>query len=81
MDVKEDGVNRAGCKGPEGLGAGGGAEDGADAVVPPQEEGQFLDGGQLVIDDEDVNHVPRVLSGGSGRFTRRAPAATSGPAW
>ena len=60
MDVQENGVYLGRGQCPEGLAAGGGPLDGADTVVAAQQERQFLDGGQLIIDDEDVNHLPRL---------------------
>ncbi len=61
MDVEEDGVDFFGLKDPQGLGARGGAVDCADPVIPAEQEGQFLNGGQLVVGDEDVNHGSSLL--------------------
>ena len=87
MDVEEDGVDVLGLEGAQRLGAGGRAVDGADPVIPAEQEGQFLDGGQLVIGDEDVNHGSRVLpqarrrARAPRRLRRRGRAATWAPAW
>ena len=76
VDVEEDGVDVLGLEGAQRLGPGGRAVDGADPVIPAEQEGQFLDGGQLVVGDEDVNHASKTNAAGAQR-----PHQASWPGW
>ena len=56
--------------------------DGADPVVPAEQEREFLHGGQLVVGDEDVNHGPeycrRQSTIAAARFRQRASGIMAG---
>ena len=54
LDVEEDRVDLLGLQHPQRLGRGVGAADLADAGVAAEQEGQLVEGGSLVVDDEHL---------------------------
>ena len=57
LDVEEHRVDLLGLQHPQRLGGGVGPADLTDARVTAEQEGELVEGGTLVVDDEDLESV------------------------